>query len=627
MSLADEILADSPVGYWKFDETEGTTFADSSGSGYDLIALSGAGWGDPVPNAETTGFGPAARLDSNNPGGAGACTLNTTGTAFPYASVWTVEMLLKLTGDMAHCTVALTSTQESAATPLYVTQSAPVGSLYAAWINSPNYCAADTSSTLSEGYHHLFATWDGSNIEFYIDDPDTAVVTAPGVAANYPPEAASQIALNVVDDLEGAILASAYIQHLAIFDTVLSSTRRAVHMAGPPIDYHVLPNGISTATVTGSHSSSAQADGVASTFVNPSMHEHAHTVHRTVGGVVITLPTPAISNGAPTVPEFWARYDSAVTLLQGPKNIHAIKDPDPVWDPVTGSWPANPPPPVSQPWSARWVVTDLPDPHYFSNGYYWLGDPSSADGTASISGAARQWRPHASSHNAPTWRSRFPFKPSVVAVDHYLQGGGVVHHPRAVNFNSHFIEHMWAVFPANVKQPFTWVIAGMVASWPTANYTHTILDAGIDPGLRGIYLSANACNTPRRMNDGQPVRTLLAACPDHLISQAHPGGTVLRDRTPIRCTPALFVVCFNGAHSYLAQFRPGLKAKIQTGGLNSDYMRNVIIGRQSGYLDQRRASHILIFEMRLWTKALSKLELDYQYKQLSSTYQFDRYRN
>jgi len=39
LSLASELLADTPVALWKLDETSGTTFADSSGNGLDLTIV------------------------------------------------------------------------------------------------------------------------------------------------------------------------------------------------------------------------------------------------------------------------------------------------------------------------------------------------------------------------------------------------------------------------------------------------------------------------------------------------------------------------------------------------------------------------------------------------------------
>lgn len=41
-SYSDLILADSPAGYWRFEETSGTTAADSSGNGEDLTILEAA---------------------------------------------------------------------------------------------------------------------------------------------------------------------------------------------------------------------------------------------------------------------------------------------------------------------------------------------------------------------------------------------------------------------------------------------------------------------------------------------------------------------------------------------------------------------------------------------------------
>jgi hypothetical protein len=91
-TLAAEILADSPMAFWKLDETSGSTFADSSGNGYDLTIsnanantiLSQAAI---IPTLPTTFF---PYFGNNVVSRSGALGFST-----PITGAWTVEFIIQ----------------------------------------------------------------------------------------------------------------------------------------------------------------------------------------------------------------------------------------------------------------------------------------------------------------------------------------------------------------------------------------------------------------------------------------------------------------------------------------------------------------------------------------------------
>jgi hypothetical protein len=89
-TLAAEILADSPMAFWKLDETSGSTFADSSGNGYDLNIGGGGGiilaQSAVVPALPSTSFPYFGNSTASRSGALGFTT--------PITGAWTVEFIL-----------------------------------------------------------------------------------------------------------------------------------------------------------------------------------------------------------------------------------------------------------------------------------------------------------------------------------------------------------------------------------------------------------------------------------------------------------------------------------------------------------------------------------------------------
>jgi hypothetical protein len=629
MSYDSEVLADAPLIYLKLDDGSGTTNATdlgSLGSGVSTWPYSAATiFQQPPVTADggfsvgNTGVGPVPVLQ-------GAGTLPITVGPEVSAEFW------YNTGSVA--TIALPFTlifEDVGATVLNVMELIQTG----ATVGPPGFdlALAYGGGSATSGPYAGVANQDW-HVVVTVDAAGTYILYLNGVQVDTQPlgtpsgdwefSAGSGAGVGAIMGYPGfyAPDPSARGDNFAIYGTALSSARVAAHYAAGTVPAAMLTARGSTAvTVTGAATSTLRSDGATSVHVFGHSYLRAPTTHRAVAGVVVTVTTPAIVNGHPTVPAYWAQLPSTVTVLEGAKHIHAIADPNPVWNPATSGWTHLP----KTHWAARWSVNDLPDPSAYSAGYYWLGDPSGYDGTSNIQSGARQWNAEAST-SAPPWRSHYPFKPSVTVVNHYLQGGGIVHHPKGVNFNSHFIEHMWTDLLADRQQPFSWVIAGTIASWPTPKYVHTILDSGVSPASKGIDLSAADCNTPRYINETDSFRTRMAVARDELyIGAGYGTASTMRANVPTPSTPCMFFGIYAGANSYCGVYRPGSTVS-RKGHIGSTGAKNLILGRAQGWLAQSKASHLLLFELRFFSVALSTTQLEDQYDQLSSTHQFDAYR-
>ncbi len=344
---------------------------------------------------------------------------------------------------------------------------------------------------------------------------------------------------------------------------------------------------------------------------------------RAVGGVSVALPTPAIVAGRPTLPAYWARLPSSAAATTGPAHIHAVADPDPVWDPVAGGWAY--PPPAAGAGHARWTVRSMPNPDAFGGDYYWVGEPSSDDGTARIATACRAWAPDGSTPDAPAWRSIYPYKPSIRAHVHYGGNGQALTITAGMRFNLHFVEHMWLDWGRSMPQPFTWVVAGAVLDYPSPGYLHTILDAGRDPRSLGVpAYSADQVQTNRRIGEDLGYRSQLAVAVGGLYAGAR-AGQAIKANFPNSAKARMFFAVFNGPHSVVGNYSPHGKfaraGRIAGGGAHRYYT----LGRANGWLGLDHASHLVIFEIRFWHDALTPAELAAQYGQLAATWKFGAY--
>jgi hypothetical protein len=360
--------------------------------------------------------------------------------------------------------------------------------------------------------------------------------------------------------------------------------------------------------------------------VPPSFHRW-HFPDKMLPSVMVDLPIPAFVAGRPVLPKYHAMYPSAMTITEGSGHLRKVPDPDP-------DIPGNDPPPVKGGFNdggghARWTVNDLPNPSGFSGGFYWLGTPSSADGTSGITSAARQWAPnsHSTMSGMPSWESRYPFKPSVRSHVWYGPNGNVETITKAVRFNTEYIEHMWLDMGSGSVNtpPCTWLLAGLIMHFDSPHHVNPIMDSGTDPGVN--WGAGDCWRTKHVTADPDNYRFAWTASHTRVGMRTHASDSQTL-YTPMHhdYKPKMFFNVINGANSLSGTWAPtGHFAKRGTLATSSSHLRHLVLGRKNGILSRAYASHMVVFEIRMWNRALDHDDLHEQYKQLSSTWKFHRY--
>lgn len=210
-----EVLADSPVGYWKLDETSGTGAADSSGSAFTGTYTGGVTLGQGAPLKGGQG---AAQFDGVND--------RISGIGSPAA--------LRIAGDVT-VEFWFFPTATPAVTGYIVYGLDP----YAVSYNSVNQLVwaqiplAGTGSTFNlktgayglNAWRHVAVTRKRGYIRIYVN----GALVAEGQAPSDP--ATANFAFAIADNSVASSLFAGRIAHVAVYDTALTSARVAAHYA------------------------------------------------------------------------------------------------------------------------------------------------------------------------------------------------------------------------------------------------------------------------------------------------------------------------------------------------------------------------------------------------------------
>lgn len=310
---------------------------------------------------------------------------------------------------------------------------------------------------------------------------------------------------------------------------------------------------------------------------------------------LLTIPRPTIVSGKPLLVDYVARPDSNMSLNVGPGGIVVIPDPDP-------TIPGN-----SQPGGVTpayvWTANDLRDP---SSGSYDL----------------KTWKPHGGT--GPQWKSTSEYAPRVVRTLHY--GAGRKYHTftKGVHFDADEVEHMWMDWGSNLSQPFTVLITAIIHYYPQRTFGHYLLDSGT--------------STPGGLNDGDDhvfseglsYRSLMLYQQSSAILATHTGADAARDGKHVRVRhnfaprPRMFFGIFNGSSSYIGSWDRHDKY-MKKGTIDTKTHRYFVMGRRNGRVSDNLGAHMTVFEIRMFTSALSKTVLKEHYKQLAATWKFNKY--
>lgn len=297
---------------------------------------------------------------------------------------------------------------------------------------------------------------------------------------------------------------------------------------------------------------------------------------RALLGVAVTMPTPVIISGQPTLPRFVLRTSSSLTTTS---SVVADGDPD-----LTGG--AVP--------DVRWLASDLALTGEYMN----------------------SWPAHGS---GPAWNSVYPYRPKLRAHQAYGRGPRRHTYSNLVFFNPDYVEHMW-LDAGTLPQPYTWIFAGIILGYPHARYGHFILDAGKATPVFAI-------GTDNVINDGLSTRSALMADRKQVLVNTNPkltDGPYVSAKHDYAPRPKVFVAEFNGASSYAGAMDTHSRRLVR-GRTSVASQRYFVTGRAQNNVSDEYACHMALMEIRLYKRSMATAEITAIYKQLAATYRFNKF--
>lgn len=307
----------------------------------------------------------------------------------------------------------------------------------------------------------------------------------------------------------------------------------------------------------------------------------------------LLMPDVPIIGGHPHDPLVWLNIPGDFTLTQGPGHIRHRADPDPA-DPDN-----------DDPWGKLVEPT-----------YYWtmrdLAPPEDENGYS-----MNEWPEH---DGGPSWFSEWDYRPTVAGRNAYGKKSSVHTWTTAVHFNPSTADHMWTDLGYQA-QPFTWIFAGIINSYPTRTYGHYILDAGKEPPYHW------AARDDHYYNEGLPHRTLMLYQRSSALlftDMVVEGGQYVRVPHNYVPRPRVMYGVFASDHS-LVGWRDPAQHMYKYGKVSDKAGRYFISGRRNNNVSDNLASHITLFEIRFFSQKLTLEEIGRHYKQLAGTYKFSMY--
>jgi len=213
-NYAQTVLADNPIGYWRFEETSGSTVTDSSGKGHSGSYLGGVALNQPgaVNGSLAAGFdGSDDEVDI------------TTGASALSPARLTVEAWAKSKTSTWNTYGYIASKRNSYL--ISPTQGSKSLS-FRVWTGSSTVNVLDWTPAASfdiSQWHHYAGSFDGTTLRFYVDGSQVATLPASGNAA------ADTGPLFIGRDDGFTRWGSAYIDEVAVYNSALPANRILAH--------------------------------------------------------------------------------------------------------------------------------------------------------------------------------------------------------------------------------------------------------------------------------------------------------------------------------------------------------------------------------------------------------------
>lgn len=212
MTYTSEVLADTPLAYYRLGETSGTTMIDSSGNGRN-----GTYAGSPTLGASGLLVGDsntAITFDGSNDVGTTPAATWMDSASFSVETLFVPSLV---------STGARTIVARSAASSLWIlrTDAAKIG----AYVVTTAFKTVASSTTLTAGTkYHAVMTYDGATLRLYVNGNLEGSIAAAGLSTNKP--------LLTVGANGGATpgeLFTGTIDEVSYYGTALSATRVKAH--------------------------------------------------------------------------------------------------------------------------------------------------------------------------------------------------------------------------------------------------------------------------------------------------------------------------------------------------------------------------------------------------------------
>lgn len=292
MSYSSEVLADSPLAYWRLGESSGTTITDSSGN-----SRTGSYVGSP-----TLGVTGLLTGDSNT-------AIQLTAGVAKYGTIPSASWM-NVSALTVECWANITSGQNSGwGDPLVAHAD---GGTWAWLLNRDNnstsqyvfsVCASSGTSVSAKGTapatpRHFVGTWDGTTVSLYINGSLVATATSPGTVLG---GTSQNIDIGrywgTTASIPGGVL-----DEVAIYGTVLSPARIAAHYAAGT-STSTAASGTASLSLTASGGTGATGAGTAALSLTAS----GGTSAAAAGSAALslsasgTLTPPSPASGAATL--------------------------------------------------------------------------------------------------------------------------------------------------------------------------------------------------------------------------------------------------------------------------------------------------------------------------------------
>jgi len=645
LTYPDAALAYSPSAYWRMGESSGT-LADSSGNSRTLTATGSPTYGVAgllAGDSNTAiAFGPSATYFSR-----------TDTTLARYTAAWSVACLIKPDGTTFDEGGIVCSNYDGSVVPWAIRTEAGTRKVQAAFYTGGSWYVAQIPSDLTGGQiYHVAGTWDGTTLRIYIDGA-LAASNAPGASVSGPTNTLVYVGRRWENDigfpgtidevsiypttLTGSQIAALYSATVPELKGLSKRTARkvsatlnsagtragtkrrnqalsaALGFAGTlargfrlssPGSFDVDLDGstagsggggpVSSGSSSTPHMASVSFTGKSVITVPPI--DIGEALIQVSSGVTVAIPSPAIVSGLPLVPDVWVKPDSNMSINVGPAGIRVVPDPDPI-DPDN-------PAPGGVAASYTWSVNTLTTP-VAANSYQLLSWPTTTG-------------------SGPSWKSSTAFAPRVARHIHYGPNGKYRTYSKGVHFNANDIEHMWLDWGSGLAQPFTVLVCGILHDYPFRTYGHYVLDAGKPTS------STLADGQDHTIDDGLAYRSLMLYQSRTSILASHTGADAVRNgkhviaRNNFVPRPRMMFGLFNGSSSYIGAWDVRNKF-IKRGTIDVKTHRYFVMGRRTDAVSDNLGAFMTVFEIRMFTSALTGDQLRAHYKQLASTWKFNLY--